>query len=864
MPVAGTADGGWLIVESVLNLLEDLASTAPVVLAVEDLQWADPLTLRAVHSITRHLTRLPLALFATVRQGAHSVDVDRAVADLLARGAEHVVLGPLGSEEAADLAGEVAGLPVGPRLLEQVRGAGGNPLFVIELVRALDDEGAIDVRAGQAESRPASLPPTLRLTFLRRLSLLPEDGLNLLRVASILGATFSMAELALVTGRTPAQLLPALAAAVDAGLFSESGDRLAFRHELVRDAIYHDLPVAVRKGLHRQTGEALGGAGAAVERVAVHVALGAEPGDAEAVDWLRTAANTAAVRAPATAVRLLERALEICEPSDPARQLLAAEMVAPLSAAGRLGEAETVARGVLAIGPAADVEIITRTGLAGVLATEARYADAIDQLGQAAALAPEHDRQSLSAAGSLLLVLAGQIDRARVTAHRAVTDGERVGNDYALCQGLTTLAVVSLAEGFIGEAVVQAQRAVAITQRSDEAWANQVVPSLWHGTALADADQFGQAETAFHAGRSRAEQTGNVSRLCMYHCAIAELRLSAGQWDDALTEAQAGLGLIEETGSQVGDVFANAVCAHIALHRGEPTLAQAAVDEARRRLVAGPVEIGFEWMTWVEALLLEQRGEPAQALASLATTWDLIAPVRYLQAASRAMGPDLVRMALVAGDRQRAASVTEELEHSTERSPTPTTRGLALRCRGLLDEDPDVLLDAVAVHRHGPRPYQLAVACEDAGIALGRVGRADETVQLLNEAATGYERLDAAQDIARLQLALRNLGVRRTRPAARRRPSFGWESLTPTELRVVALVTEGLTNRGIAERLFVSRRTVATHLEHVFQKLGLANRVELAASVARRAATDPIPTGPTALGAGRASPRRPPRGPQRD
>ena len=310
--------------------------------------------------------------------------------------------------------------------------------------------------------------------------------------------------------------------------------------------------------------------------------------------------------------------------------------------------------------------------------------------------------------------------------------------------GLTTLAVISLAEGFIGEAVVQAQRAVAITQRSDAAWANQVVPPLWHGTALADADQFGQAETAFHAGRSAPSRRATSPACPLYHSAIAELRLSAGQWDDALTEAQAGLGLIEETGSQVGDVFANAVRAHIALHRGEPTLAQAAVDEARRRLVAGPVEIGFEWMTWVEALLLEQRGELAQALASLATTWDLIAPVRYLQAASRAMGPDLVRMALVAGDRQRAVSVTEELEHSAERSPTPTTRGLALRCRGLLDEDADVLLDAVAAHRDGPRPYQLAVACEDAGIALGRIGRADEAVQLLNEAATGYERLDAA------------------------------------------------------------------------------------------------------------------------
>ena len=109
------------------------------------------------------------------------------IADLLARGAEHVLLGPLSSEEAAHLAGEVVGLPAGPRLLEQVGGAGGNPLFVIELVRALDDEGAIDVLDGRAEARPASLPPTLRLTLLRRLSLLPEDALNLLRIASILG-----------------------------------------------------------------------------------------------------------------------------------------------------------------------------------------------------------------------------------------------------------------------------------------------------------------------------------------------------------------------------------------------------------------------------------------------------------------------------------------------------------------------------------------------------------------------------------------------------------------------------------------------------------------------------------------------------
>ncbi len=200
------------------------------------------------------------------------------------------------------------------------------------------------------------------------------------------------------------------------------------------------------------------------------------------------------------------------------------------------------------------------------------------------------------------------------------------------------------------------------------------------------------------------------------------------------------------------------------------------------------------------------------------------------------MGPDLVRMAMAAGDRQRAVAVTEELERSAPRCGSPTARGIALRCRGLLDDDPDALLEAVAAHRGGPRPYPLAAACEDAGVALGRIGKTGEAVPLLNEAVAVYERLDAVRDVDRVQPALRSLGVRRPRRAARR-PAFGWDSLTPSELQVVDLAVTGLTNREIAERLFVSRRTVATHLEHVFQKLGHGNRVELTADAARRAAT---------------------------
>jgi DNA-binding CsgD family transcriptional regulator len=302
-------------------------------------------------------------------------------------------------------------------------------------------------------------------------------------------------------------------------------------------------------------------------------------------------------------------------------------------------------------------------------------------------------------------------------------------------------------------------------------------------------------------------------------------------------------------------VFAHAICAHVALHRGDHTAAQSSVAEARRRLVAGPVEIGFDWMNWIVSLLLESNDQPAEALATLTQTWDLSAPVRYLQASSRAMAPDLVRLALSGGDSERARSVTEELEDGARRSPTATTRGVALRCRGLLDNDPDALLEAVAVHRGGPRPYLIATACEDAALVLGRTARAADASALLAEAIAVYERLDAAWDVARADMKQRRLGIRPPRRPTRRRPSFGWDSLTATELRVVSLVAEGLTNRQVAERLYVSRRTVATHIEHVFQKLGHANRVELAADAIRRGINPPAPTAQTAPGAVPTTPR---------
>ncbi len=186
---------------------------------------------------------------------------------------------------------------------------------------------------------------------------------------------------------------------------------------------------------------------------------------------------------------------------------------------------------------------------------------------------------------------------------------------------------------------------------------------------------------------------------------------------------------------------------------------------------------------------------------------------------------------------------------------TKWARAAALRCRGMLEADHDLLCEAVCVLRGSPRPLERATACEEAASALRDVAQTTKATALLDEALGIYVELGAARDIARVEAALRSLGRCPSRRGWRQRQAkVGWEALTRTELEVVSLVGEGLTNREVAERLYISARTVETHMTHVFAKLGLSSRLELRAEMARRqTGVQGPPAPPTAPGAGRVS-----------
>jgi predicted ATPase len=316
LPVEAEAE--FRAVEGILARIEELCSEGPLALAVEDLQWCDPSSMLVLHRLAARVQAFPMLLFCSARPLPRPRDLESLFGYFDDAGAHRLVLGPLAPDAASRLVEDLLATRPGPGLLRQVAGAGGNPFLIAELVAALVAERALwTTPEGLSEVAVMTLPPSAAMTILHRLSFLPPETLEVLRVASILGSSFSVKGLSLLVGTSAVGLMAALRDCMRGGIVEDRGSRFAFRHDLIREALCEDLPKALRIGLHMQAAQALASAGAASLEVAEHVMRGASPGDAKAVGWLHAAAREAAPRAPAIAVELLERALSLADASGP-------------------------------------------------------------------------------------------------------------------------------------------------------------------------------------------------------------------------------------------------------------------------------------------------------------------------------------------------------------------------------------------------------------------------------------------------------------------------------------------------------------------------------------------------------------------
>jgi DNA-binding CsgD family transcriptional regulator len=836
-PITVTSDQGlrFRVVDALADLVEELALPGPLVIGLDDLQWADASSLLTLSALSRRVEYLPVGLIACFRPTPRSPELDRLAASLAAAGGRHLSLGGLTQQAVAQLVADAVAAAPGRGLLAGISGAAGNPLFVTEMLGALAQEGMIETSDGRAEVAQLILPPTLRLTILRRLSFLSDDTLHALRAASILGSGFTITDLSVTMARPVLELFQVLAEGITGRVLEDDGDRLRFRHDLIRDAIYEDLPAAVRSGLHREAGQRLARAGAPSLHVAEHLARGAGQGDTEAISWLTRAGREAAARSPDSAAELMGRAAGLMPSGDPDRDSLLAEQASSLMLAGRIPDALAACRSLLDRRHDPGVEGLVRICLGHALLARGQIRDALQELeraGQSSTLSSAEQGAAKAWAG-FARVLLGDLDGAAAAEKEARAAAAAAGDHLTTSIIMSTAARIPESRGRLLEALGLADQAVRLADASPGRLGHRFPVCQTRGRILIELDRLAEARSALSAGMRICEELGVRWALAAHQMYLAYGRFVAGEWDDAIAELEASIKVAEETGETYSLVYAHGLLSRISLYRNDLNRARESAAAADRNLAGWGSGHSLAWVAWPRALILEAVGEPGQALATMAGLWDWCAS-SGLALEHPAIGADLVRLALAAGDTGRARQASAAVAEVAARNDVAWMTGEALRCQGLIEDDTEILQAAVAAHARGSRPFRLALACEDAGSALTRHGHAERARPLLDRAAGIYEGLGAARDLARAEAALREAGIRRGRRGPRSRPQFGWQSLTPTEFSVADLVAEGLSNRQIGEQLYISYRTVQTHLAHIFAKLDISSRAQLAAGVTAR------------------------------
>jgi DNA-binding CsgD family transcriptional regulator/tetratricopeptide (TPR) repeat protein len=828
-------DVRYRVVDEIVDLVEASCARAPHVLVLEDLHWADDSSLLAVRGLMRSLGHVPLLIVATLRPAPRALELDQLLDECDAAGARRLSLGSLRPADVEELVQVELGLPPGPLLTAILAKAGGNPLWLVEILRSLSSEGWLRRDEDAAEATADELPGSLRELVLRRLRYLPEDALDLLQLTSVLGEAVSVHDLAVVARRPAPAVMGILAEAFRARLLDERDDALVFRHQLVQEAIYEELPKPVRRALHRDAAGALARAGADLAAVAGHLIRGADRGDLEAVRWLRQAASVVGAGAPATAVDMVRQALGLLPAGHADVDVTTAELAEALQRAGQVAEASRVAEAALDRPHRAEADVPLRLTLVSSLSLQNRAVELIERAESAlrsSALTLPQKALVLTQA-SYGRTFSGDFLGGEATARRALDAAERSGAVEMTVWSLAALSVPVRMQGRYADALALTRRAVTLAFDPVDNGARLRHPHFFLAMVLADADRTDEARAAYGRAIEEAEELGTGWLLPDMLLLAAELRFLVGEWSDADVELEAGLQLAQAHGQRISINQSRAYQAVIATGRGDLAAARTALASVDDQLTAENPTYGAEMVALASSLVAEAGGDLTAAHDVLLRAWnrDVARDVRYYH---RYLGPSLVRLSLALDRREVAVQVVGEIEAGAAlASEVDSVQGAAMRCRGLLDQDPDLLAGAAELTGRSPRILDHAGACEDAAAALTAAARTEEAVALLVKARARYECVEATAWMARVDAGLRRLGIKQGARGPRRRAQTGPASLTASERAVSELVAEGLTNREVGRRLHISPHTVNTHLRHVFQKLSVSTRAELAAHVAR-------------------------------
>ncbi|GAA1288692.1 BTAD domain-containing putative transcriptional regulator [Saccharothrix xinjiangensis] len=742
-------------VDRLVALVEQLCADGPLVLALDDLQWADESSTEVWHRLGALTRRLPLLLLGAARPVPHRPEVARLRRVVESGGGAVLDLAPLGEADVAGMVARLVGAPPGPALREIAARAGGNPLYVREVADALLRERLVVVGTRVAEAREHAFdraPGSLVSAVGGRLDFVSGPTREVLRWAALLGGEFSIDDLAIVLGRPVPELVPAFEEAAAAGVLRDAGHRIAFRHPVLRQALYEGTPAALRNALHQQAARALARAGAPVDHVAEQLLAAPDDVGPWVVDWLLLRAPVLVYEAPLVAVELLQRALRSPSAPEEHTATLRAHLSSVLFRIGRDVEAEHHARRALPRLRDPDRIAEARWTLAYGPFRASRPEEALASLREALAdpVLPDAWRARLLSLRALVQ-RAGldDLDAAAASARESIEVGERGADPFAIGQSLEVLWQVDAARRDYVSALDYLDRALDVVGTDRSLTDLKLVLLDNRVFTLQCLDRLGEATDTL---RLAFEVAGHGAPVAALQVGASVHRFWLGGWDEAVARLGAVLG--DDSGitgfglREGGTVLLHGVAALIAAHRDDELALRRHLHAGLTvPLVTAANRENCDFLVAARATAAYRDGDHAEAIELLGGILD----TRYARMMLRHQWlPELVRVALDCDDRATARAAAEACEaEAAEESTEARAAAAARRCRCVLAEDPDGLAGVAAHYRSVGRVFELAQTLEDRAVLLARARREPEAAEALGEAVGLYRDLGAAWDIRR-------------------------------------------------------------------------------------------------------------------
>ncbi|WP_216899723.1 helix-turn-helix transcriptional regulator [Nocardia alni] len=812
-------------VSAVVDLLRRWCAEGPVALLIDDIQWADAASLSVLRRLAAEAAELPIFVMATMRTSRLDEGVSTLLTELGGVGAHKLTLDRLPDSEVRALVESMSGQSVTPGLIDAAAGAAGNPGYVTALVTGV-------LRSDTPIADGAPLPPEVLELIMRRLDYLPHGIRRVLEVAAVLTPQVDAVELAEVLDTPVLEVWNAVRGAVEVGLLEHDTGELVFRHDLIRRVLAAHVPPSLRMGLQRRAAAVLVSMNAPADRIAMYLLADPAPPSESLVEWLVTMAPTLMARDSRLASEALVRALSRPNLASPTRDALRGCLIRALLLDGLYPEAESEARSALAQSPKPANAHELHWLLVQVCFRQGRLVDAVAE-GRIALSQPDLTRtdegrlRGLCALASYFLARDEARGEAELAIEISAEQGDSLGDYYAL----QVFGSLHYSAGRLDQALEISDRLVESYERvpaGTQRW-DRFDPYLFRACCLIELDRFAEADRVFAAALVRDQPQ---SGLLMPISELAHRRLLflTGRWDEPLEGPQD-----RPTGPDPYGIApaARGMAALIAVHRGTFHEGMLTGVTADRHHLGARGYMQFVW--WAAALAHESMGRPDRALAEMIDLLELLdgGGTRPM-ATVYDIYPDISRLATITGDQDVVARVAVAAERLAAVHATSSRRATALLCRGVADQRIELVGQAADAYNQAGRPLCVAQTYETLAVMFAVDDQLSSARAALETAVDGYSALGARWDIARAEARLRLFRVRRGTRGSRKRPKSGWEALTVTEQKVAVLVAKGGSNADIAAQMFLSPRTIQTHVSNILAKLGLQSRVQVAVAYAGR------------------------------